>query len=214
MTPVPSRVRRYITAAAVVLGLLVVCGCAAPGAGKPATVSQVGGSSSKYQGTELNPPKDRPQFTLTDQSGQPYDFAAKTKGTPTVLYFGYTNCPDVCPLVMGTVGDALSKLPADLQKQVQVVFVTTDPTRDTPAALAAWLGHFDTQVANKFTGLTGTKQQVEAAQQAAGVPVAEDDGQLHSSLVLVYGKDDKAHLAWQADITSAAVQHDLPIVAG
>jgi protein SCO1/2 len=176
----------------------------------PASVSAAKG---KYDGVNLATPYHRPSFTLTDTTGASYDFTTVTKGRPTLLFFGYTHCPDVCPTTMADISVALRGLDPATVKQVQVVFVTTDPARDTPAVLGQWLGHFDADLPAKFVGLTGTQQQLEQAQLSAGVPVAQDDGQTHSALLLLYGADDKAHVAFDAGNTPADMAHDLRLVA-
>lgn len=177
----------------------------------PASVSAVKG---KYAGINLPKPYRRPAFTLTDQDGAPFDFAAATKGRPTLLYFGYTNCPDVCPTTMADIAVALRGLDATLAKQVKVVFVTTDPKRDTPAVLGEYMTRFDSDLPVRFIGLTGDQAAVDHAQEAAGVPVAEDGGQTHSALLLLYGSDDQAHVAFDAGNSSRDIAHDLPLVAG
>ena len=201
---------------ALIGSLLLVVGlsaCAAQDAGAPFAVTQAGGTHSKYDGLEFAEPHERPKFTLTDQTGQPYDFYAKTKGIPTVLYFGYTNCPDVCPLILGSLADALSRVDSKYADQIQVVFVTTDPATDTPPVLAEFLSHFDGELPVKFVGLTGDLAAVEAAQTAAGVEVAEDDGKTHSTLATFYGSSDVAHVAWLADVSSDDIVHDIPLAA-
>lgn len=205
--------RFLLMVAVLATGVVALSGCAAKDANDPASVTQVNASQSKYKGVEFPSPKDRPQFTLTDQAGATYDFGKETAGVPTVLYFGYTNCPDVCPLIMGSLGTALSQVNKKIADQIQVVFVTTDPTRDTPAALAAWLSHFDGEAPKKFIGLTGTQDQVVAAQKAAGVTVAEDNGATHSALALFYSTNNKAYIAWEANATSDDIKHDMPLLA-
>ena len=65
------------------------------------------GPDNPYDGLYLHDPYQRPSFTLTDQAGASYDFAAQTAGRPTLLFFGYTNCPDICPTTMADVAIAL-----------------------------------------------------------------------------------------------------------
>ena len=79
--------------------------------------------------------------------------------------------------------------PEPLRSRVQVVFVTTDPARDTGTVLAAWLRNFDPDLPRRIVGLTGTQAQVAAAQAAAKVPVATENGQTHSAEQLLYGQD-------------------------
>jgi protein SCO1/2 len=200
--------------------VLVAAGLALTGCGQssssaasnaPASVST---AAQKYDGINLPTPYQRPPFaTLTDTAGQPYDFATATKGRPTLLFFGYTHCPDECPTTMADVAVALRSVDPELAKQVQVVFVTTDPARDTPAVLGDWLHRFDADLPVPFVGLTGTQEQLDQAQRAAGIPVAEENGQQHSTLLLLYGGDDKAHVAFDTGNTPQQIAHDLELVA-
>jgi protein SCO1 len=210
--------RRPVLAAAALLlagGLgLTACGSATPGNGAVQDpVASVAAHQGKYDGVDLDPPYQRPQFTLTSDTGGTYDFTTATKGRPTLLFFGYTNCPDVCPTTMADIAVALRSVGPELAKQVQVVFVTTDPKRDTTARLAEWLGRFDADLPTKFIGLTGSQQVLDQAQLSAGVPVAQDGGQTHSALLLLYGADDKAHVAFDAGNSPKDIAHDLKLVA-
>ena len=172
------------------------------------------GAADAYAGIDLAEPYRRPTFTLTDTSGASYDFKSATAGKPTLLFFGYTNCPDVCPTTMADIAVALRGLDAALVQQLQVVFVTTDPTRDTPAVLGEWLGRFDADLPTRFIGLTGDQATIDQAQLSTGVPLAEDGGKLHSSLLLLYGSDDEAHVAFDAGNTSRDIASDLRRVTG
>jgi protein SCO1 len=174
----------------------------------------VEGPEDRFAGVDLPDPYQRPSFTLTDTGGAAYDFAAATAGTPTLLFFGYTNCPDICPTTMADVTVALRNVDPALAGQVQVVFVTTDPAFDTPEVLAEYLGRFDADLPNRFIGLTGEQAAIDQAQLAAGVPLAEDSGRLHSSLLLLYGADDLAHVAFNGGNTSRDIAGDLTLVAG
>jgi protein SCO1/2 len=178
--------------------------------GVPATAS---GDRGTYAGIDLDPPYQRPTFTLTDTSGAAYDFKAVTAGKPTLLFFGYTNCPDVCPTTMADIAVALRGLDPALAAQVQVVFVTTDPARDTPEVLGSYLDRFDADLPTAFVGLTGDQTVINQAQLSAGVPLAEEDGQVHSSLLLLYGGDDLAHDAFDAGNTPRDIAGDLELVA-
>ncbi|MGY1823945.1 SCO family protein [Geodermatophilus sp. SYSU D00079] len=174
----------------------------------------VEGPEDRFAGVDLPDPYQRPSFTLTDTTGAAYDFAAATAGTPTLLFFGYTNCPDICPTTMADVAVALRNVDPALAGQVQVVFVTTDPAFDSPEVLAEYLGRFDADLPNRFIGLTGDQAAIDQAQLAAGVPLAEDSGRLHSSLLLLYGADDLAHVAFNGGNTSRDIAGDLTLVAG
>ena len=186
------------------------CGTAGAGhdhsAGAPASVE---GTQDVYAGLDLAEPYRRPSFTLTDTTGAAFDFRAQTTGNPTLLFFGYTHCPDVCPTTMADIAVALRGLDAALVDRLQVVFVTTDPARDTPTVLGEYLARFDADLSKKFIGLTGDQATIDQAQLSTGVPLAEEDGRLHSSLLLLYGTDDEAHVAFDAGNTSRDIATDL-----
>ena len=116
-----------------------------------------------WRGGVVTPPLPKPRFVLTDTSGAAFDFRQRTDGYVTLLFFGYTNCPDQCPMHMSNLGAALKKLPAGTADRVRLVFVTTDPARDSPAAVRRWLDLFG----RRFIGLTGTERSIEAVERAA-----------------------------------------------
>jgi protein SCO1/2 len=128
--------------------------------------TRVGPPQTTYRGGLVTPPLPKPHFVLTDTSGTQFDFWNRTRGSITLLFFGYTYCPDECPMHMANLGAALKRLPPRLAGQVKLVFVTTDATRDTRVELRRWLNKFD----KRFVGLTGTPAALDAAQKAAGVP--------------------------------------------
>ena len=217
---VPVR-RRTLVPALLLTAALALAGCggttaaaedadgAGHGHGTPATVE---GPDDNYAGLDLPEPYRRPTFTLTDTSGAEYDFREQTGGTPTLLFFGYTNCPDICPATMADVALALRGLDPAVAEQVQVVFVTTDPAFDTPEVLGEYLDRFDADLPTEFVGLTGDQEQIDQAQLSAGVPLAEDDGRLHSSLLLLYGTNDEAPVAFDAGNTSRDIASDVELV--
>ena len=209
--------RRLMTALAGLLVLAaVLAGCSSGSAHpnpSPSTSELTDHSGGTYQGVGLTPPQPRPRFTLTDTNGKPYKFGTATAGKPTLLYFGYTNCPDVCPTTLADIATALSTVSAPLRAKTEVVFVTTDVKRDTSAVLKRYLAKFDADLPNKFVGLTGTQTAIDTAQAAAHVTLAEDDGQNHSAQVLLYGSDDYARVSYlQSNNETAQIAHDLPLV--
>lgn len=106
-------------------------------------------------------------FTLTNQDGQPFRLD-QLRGRPAVLFFGYTSCPDMCPMTMSRIAAAL-KLVGDPAREVTTLFVSVDPERDTPAVLKEYVGSFSIPV----VGLTGTPDDVArvAAQYHASYQV-------------------------------------------
>src|SRR5215472_9452876 len=91
--------------------------------------------NDNYRGGLVTPPLLKPEFVLTDTSGAPFDFKQRTEGCVTLLFFGYTACPDQCPMHMANLSAALKKLPSGIAGQVKLVFVTTDPERDSPTVM-------------------------------------------------------------------------------
>jgi len=168
-----------------------------------------------YRGGLVTPPLPKARFVLTDTSGAPFDFWNRTQGSVTLLFFGYTYCPDQCPMHMSNIGAALKKLPPGIADQVKLVFVTTDPARDTPVQLRRWLDNFD----RHFVGLTGTEAALEAAQKAAGVPPARKTeprnanySNAHANFVVAYTKDNLAHVIYPGGVSKDDWMHDLPLL--
>jgi protein SCO1/2 len=168
-----------------------------------------------YRGGLVTPPLPKPQFVLADTSRRPFDFARETKGYITLLFFGYTFCPDQCPMHMANIGSALKKLPAGIADQVKLVFVTTDPARDTPQVLRRWLDLFN----RRFIGLTGTEGAIQAVQRATGIPVATKTAPAngnyavsHANFVIAYSKDDLAHVIYPGGVSKDDWVHDLPLL--
>ena len=196
-----------------VLAVAIVSGASAQRLRKVPAPTQAEQMPASYRGGLVVPPLPKPRFTLTDTSGAPFDFWSNTQGVVTLLFFGYTSCPDECPLHVENVRLGLDKLPASARTRVQMVFVTTDPDRDTPQQLRAWLDRFD----KRFIGLTGSEAEVEAAQREAGVPVARKavrDGRAysvgHANFVLAYTRDNLAHVIYPGGVVQQDWAHDLP----
>jgi len=168
-----------------------------------------------YRGGLVAPPLPKPHFVLTDTSGARFDFWNRTRGSITLLFFGYTYCPDECPMHMANLGAALKRLPPGIAGQVKLVFVTTDANRDTRVELRRWLDNFD----KRFVGLTGTPAALDAAQKAAGVPLAQKTDPrngtysvTHANFVVAYTKDNFGHVVYPGGVSEADWVHDLPLL--
>ena len=147
-------------------------------------------------GTLLAPSRKLPDFSLIDQHGREFG-TANLRGRWTLLFFGYTNCPDFCPTTLTTLAALQKRLRADPGAVLpQVVFVSVDAKRDTPAHLAAYVPNF----APEFIGVTAADQSsVEEFAGKLGVsvsiePTANGDYIVnHSALIFVL--DPEARLA-------------------
>ncbi len=177
-----------------------------------------GKSGPSFHGVILSAPMPKPSFTLTDFNGHPYDFAAETKGKVALLFFGYTHCPDVCPLHMANIAAVLHQMPWEERSNIVTVFVTTDPARDTPQRLKEWLGAFDPS----FVGLTGSDSALAAAQRLVGLPVAAreytgpDSSEYsvgHAAQVLAFSRDGYAYLEYPFGVRQEDWANDLPRLA-
>jgi protein SCO1/2 len=172
-------------------------------------------ASGELQGRVVDPPQPKPSFTLTDTSGEPYDFAAETHGRLTLLYFGYLNCPDICPVHLAQIAEVFDQI-ADVARDTEVVFVSVDPDRDSPEEIRAFLDNFD----SRFVGLTGSHDELEDAQKAAGVPTAVLEGEGddytvdHAGWVIAYGPDGLSHANYPFGIRQSEWANDLQILAG
>lgn len=117
-------------------------------------------------------PKGKPlhTFSLLDHNEQPFNLA-RFKGKWTFMFFGYTNCPDVCPLGMKIMQGVWKKLPAHLLKNSQMVFVSVDPDRDKPHSLKSYVQYFHPG----FIGITGKDDQIEILTRDIGILYGFED---------------------------------------
>lgn len=179
---------------------IAACALVVLAVGVAVGVTRSDGAAGPPISVPIEPALQMPDAVLTDQHGEPFDLRERTAGRVTLLYFGYLNCPDACPIHMQILGDVMETLQPDVRDQIEVIFVTTDPARDTPEALGAFLEHFDPT----FIGLTAPAGTLVDLQIAAGLPVAvieptnSDGGYLvgHSTQVLVFGADGYARRAF------------------
>lgn len=217
------------------LALLGLTACSAGVASAPSGPTGTTG----FHGNEPDQPPARPSFTLTDTDGQPYDFVARTQGRPTLLYFGYTNCPDECPTAMAYIAQALRTSDAALRDRTQVVFVTTDPARDDARTLRRWLDTYGTEV----VGLRGTEAEVQEAQRLVGAPTAKETGPVptlpgqpdehehaagtpphehtgplgygvaHATDIYAYDASDRLPVLYPQSVSPSDIRADLPALA-
>jgi protein SCO1 len=155
--------RLLLTLAALLLG---VTACLAP-TPQPAPLPRQ--TEPTFNGAVLSAPIQLPEFTLQRFDGTRFT-SADLRGRVAMVFFGYTTCPDVCPLTMAHLAQARKQLGAEAQ-QVDAYFVTVDPERDSPQRLREYLGKFDPAI----VGLTGTDAELERARQIFGVVAQRRD---------------------------------------
>jgi len=171
-------------------------------------------ASGELQGVVVDPPAEKPSFTLTDTSGDPYEFATETEDKLALLYFGYLNCPDICPVHLAQIAEVFDRLP-EVARDAEVVFVSVDPARDSPEEIREFLDRFDP----RFVGLTGSPEELITAQEAAGVPpatiVGDGEGYTvdHAGWVISYAPDGLNHAIYPFGVRQSEWTNDLQLLA-
>ena len=207
-----------IAVVVVALGSLALIVASGNGEGD-AEGSAASDNDGGWAGRILPEPEAKPAIELVDTDGAPFDLRTRTEGRLTLLMFGYTNCPDVCPINLGTLSSALDELEPTVANSVDMVFVTADPERDTPEVVRTYLDGYD----SGFTGLWGTTEQVVEAQKSANVPPAvreeeRPDGGYsvgHATQIIAYSPDGIARIVYPFGTRQQDWMRDLPrLVAG
>ncbi|MFG2465381.1 SCO family protein [Streptomyces canus] len=192
---------------------LSACGSGDDSSSPVSVVSEEAGSDKAA--TVLDQPFEKPDLVLTDTKGEKYDLRKETAGKPTLIYFGYTHCPDICPLTMNNIAVAKKQLPKSEQNKLTVVFVTTDPARDTPAELGKWLKGVDTS----FVGLTGDFATIQASARTLGISIEPSHKDkktgktvsVHGTQVVAFSpKTDEGYVLYGEDATVDDYTKDLP----
>jgi len=175
-----------------------------------------GGRVGELRGTPMHTPIPKPDLVLTDTEGRRFSLRDETEGQVTLVFFGYTHCPDVCPIQMATLGAAFGDLSPELRSRIEVIFVSTDPERDTPERLRSWLDGFD----KAFVGLRGSIEQINEALSSMMLPgvammPAESHGEPvigHPAAVLAFGPDGLARIRYGFGVRRSDWSHDLPLL--
>ena len=123
-----------------------------------------------FQGSLIDPPVAAPPFELTDVDGRHIQLS-DLDGQVVIIFFGYTSCPDVCPVTLTDFLRIREQLGSNAQ-EVSFVFVTVDPERDTPERMKKYLTNFDPEI----IGLTGTRAELESIWASYGVYEAKMEG--------------------------------------
>lgn len=191
--------RRAATLLAACLLALTACGGSDEGDGE-------------LHGTVLDPPFEVLATPLTDTDGQPYSLVDDTDRDLTLVFFGYINCPDICQTVMANLASAMTRLDEADRERVDVVYVTTDPARDTEAAIARYLPRFDPD----FIGLTGDLQTIIDVALPLGVGVEKGEvlpsggyDITHGTTITGIDADDGGSVYWSQETSSSDFAEDI-----
>ncbi|MFQ5638374.1 MAG: SCO family protein [bacterium] len=171
-------------------------------------------SEPSLRGTEMAPDMPTEEIALTDQHGQPFRLS-EVRGAVVLTFFGFTYCPDVCPLTLSTWKKVEAELGDDAE-QVKFVYITVDPERDTPEKMREHLSIFS----DNFIGLTGSPEELLPVYQGYGVyrkknQISESaTGYLidHTARINVIDKNGRWRLSFSHDAPVEDMVHDIRIL--
>jgi protein SCO1/2 len=193
--------------AALVLGTAIAAGLAL-------ALRNAAETDTPLTATLLPAGNELPDFALLDHDGAPVDRTVFV-GQWDVVFFGFTNCPDICPATMTVLGQATRQLAAQGQDPLpRVVLVSVDPERDTPEAMARYIGYFG----DGNLGLTGELEEIAKLTGSLGVffqKAATEDGNYgvdHSTVVLVIDPQARLKALFSAPHRVETLVHDLPLI--
>ncbi|WP_313037027.1 SCO family protein [Stutzerimonas nitrititolerans] len=155
--------------------------------------------------------RDVPKLTLTNQDGEPVQ-VDQLEGKWTLLFFGYTFCPDICPATLAELRQLRSQLPDEVREQLRPVLVSVDPARDTPEQLKQYLEFFG----EGFVGLTGTLDDIQTLANGVGIPFIPGDTSRenytvdHSGNLVIIGPDGRQHGFIRAPLKVQKLSQQLP----
>jgi protein SCO1/2 len=191
------------------LATLLFAGCARPDPAERGAFAAAG----------LDGSRSLPSAVLPSATGEPYALAERTAGKVTLLFVGYTFCPDVCPVHMSSLAAILRDLPFTTSREIETIFVTADPDRDTPERLREWIGAIEP----RFVALRPDAEELRALEESLGLPHSgftrlpgEDDYLVgHAAQVIGFDRAGVARAAWPWGTLQRDWKRDLPrIVEG
>ncbi|MET0789662.1 MAG: SCO family protein [Cellulomonas sp.] len=204
------------TAAVLAAGILALTGCGSPRQPAEGPVTNVTmHDDDGMHGIVLPRPYEVADLSLTATDGTAYRLAADTDKPLTLVFFGYTQCPDICQVVMADIASALTRLGDGERDQVGMLFVTTDPARDDAATLRAYLDRFDPS----FEGLTGPLPRIVEAGDSLGVAIEKGEKLpsggyevSHGTNVVGLLPDGTGPLVWTQGTSPEQIAEDIHVV--
>ena len=199
--------------AAALLCVALTAGCASAGGSAAEHTGHL--SSGGFAGTAIQHPYPLPDQAFTDTAGKSFIPAADADRPVTLVFFGYTHCPDVCNVVLANVASALRRVDAPVRDQVEMVFITTDPDRDTPDVVRGYLDRFDPA----YVGLTAPIATVKAAAASLNIAYAGKEATAGGGYDVSHGtqvtafRDGTARVVWTAETPVQDLRSDLARLA-
>ena len=174
-----------------------------------------GGEPAELTGTRLDPPFEVSSTPLVDTAGEAYSLTEDTDKDLTLVFFGYTNCPDICGQVMATLAGTLTRFDEEQKERVDVVFVTTDPARDDESVTQDYVSAFDPSI----IGLTGDLDDIVEVGGSLAVGIDKGDklpsggyDVTHGTRVYGVDADDQAPIMWDHDVSQAQLARDVTML--
>lgn len=192
---------------------MALAGCAAGTEDDGGPAAKVGARPGGYlAGTQLNGGPALPDITLTDQFGKAFSLAQDVTTEVVLLFFGYTNCPDICPGILADLASARQRAGEAVMASTTVVLVSTDPPRDTPEVMKKYLDRIDPS----FIGLTGDLEVITQAAMSLGITM-EQTATLpsggyeieHGTQVYGFGADRTAQVLWTQGTSIGDYKEDI-----
>lgn len=173
------------------------------------------GESTTFRGTTYGEPYPAAsEFALTRGDGSSFQLS-EMRGRIVLLFFGYTSCPDICPTTLAKLNQAFEKLNKGEAKQVQVLFVTVDPGRDTPERMQEYVNHFSTD----FIGLSGTEAELQKVWNDYGVyrEISNETTALgyivnHTARITLIDRNGNMRISYSVDVPVDDIVHDLKLI--
>lgn len=204
----PARSPRVLLPVLVALLSLLLAACSS------SSSSSEPAPDGSLNGAELDQPYAASDVPLRSTSGEERSLA-DVDNDLTLVFFGYTRCPDICGIVMSTITSAVNQLDDDLRERVDMVFVTTDPARDDEKELRAYLDRYDPQ----FEGLTGDLDRI--VESGLSVKVAVEEGEklpsggyevVHSDHVVGLDADGLGQVVWTKELSATQIAADIETI--
>lgn len=195
-------------------GVLLLAGCVSP----DSPAARVSIDKGGFKGTRVENGYELPDVTLTDTAGKPYNLRTSPTTPIVVVFFGYTNCPDVCPGILADMASARRRMDDQaLADKITLVMVTTDPARDTPEVIGTYLKRIDAN----FVGLSGPLETIVGAASKVGVSI-EEGKKLpsggyevdHGTQIQAFDANRRLAVVWTTGTTVADLKADYTLLAG
>jgi protein SCO1/2 len=197
---------------------MLLAGCSsAPSSSTALTAQGLTRGADGWYGMPLTVERSLPDVTLLDEAGMPFQLVDDLLGTPTLLFFGYSSCPDICPIHLAAIASAMQQTRTRYD-QVQVVFVSVDPERDTPERITEFLGYFSSRMIGLHAELdvvVDTLAQLNLPGPVIEGPDPRGQGDLigHPAQVIGFDAAGRALRVWPFGTRRSDWVSDIPRIA-